>query len=448
MTLFWWKTWQLGLKSLWLHPLRSLLTVLGIFIGVSSVIWLLAIGEGISQKAQQQIESLGADNIIVRTIRPPAEALSGSGNAPLPYGLKWSDHDRLVDTVATIRQVLPIREIRRQFRSESRRIDGRLVGCTPEYAALARLELDQGRFLTDIDMHAKKNHCVLSAKVAEALFPLEDPLGQTIQHDTNEGTNYYIVVGVMKPRGATAAIGGSLAAQDYSHDVYVSITSLWERVGDFVVTRGSGSFQAEIVELSQMTLRIDDVDHVVRTAQVVENTLRAYRKADSIDYAVVVPLELLEQARTTRLMFISLMGMIAAISLVVGGIGIMNIMLATVTERTREIGIRRALGAKKGDVTRQFLAETVALSVVGGLTGILGGFTCRPLVDFVRGRLTAWLPEMMGELPEVVSTVSPVIVPWSIPLAFGISVAVGVVFGLYPAMRAARMDPIEALRHE
>jgi putative ABC transport system permease protein len=156
----------------------------------------------------------------------------------------------------------------------------------------------------------------------------------------------------------------------------------------------------------------------------------------------------LEQARSTRMMFILFMGAIAAISLVVGGIGIMNIMLATVTERTREIGIRRALGAKRSDITRQFLAETIVLSVVGGMTGILGGLTCGPLSDWARQLAAHLAPHAMSSLPEVVRDVRPEVVPWSIPLAFGISVVVGVVFGLYPARRAAMMDPIEALRHE
>jgi putative ABC transport system permease protein len=148
------------------------------------------------------------------------------------------------------------------------------------------------------------------------------------------------------------------------------------------------------------------------------------------------------------MMFIMFMGAIAAISLVVGGIGIMNIMLATVTERTREIGIRRALGAKRSDITRQFLAETIVLSVVGGMSGILGGLTCGPLSDWARQAATRLAPQAMSTLPEVVRDVRPEVVPWSIPLAFGISVVVGVVFGLYPAQRAAMMDPIEALRHE
>ena len=147
-------------------------------------------------------------------------------------------------------------------------------------------------------------------------------------------------------------------------------------------------------------------------------------------------------------MFIVFMGLIAAISLVVGGIGIMNIMLATVTERTREIGIRRALGAKRSDIIRQFLVETIALSAVGGLTGVLAGLTCRPVIGWIRYLLDKYLPKVMAQLPEVIKSMEPAVVPESIPLAFGISVTIGVVFGLYPAMRAASMDPIEALRHE
>src|SRR6185436_6339082 len=184
---------------------------------------------------------------------------------------------------------------------------------------------------------------------------------------------------------------------------------------------------------------------VMQTSQAVRAMLESHHP--DADYAVVVPLELLEQAKNTRLMFIVFMGLIAAVSLVVGGIGIMNIMLATVTERTREIGIRRALGAKRADITRQFLVETVALSVAGGLTGVIGGLTCGPIFHGLRALLETTMPSLVASMPESIRDVSPIIVPASIPLAFGISVAVGVVFGLYPAQRAAKMNPIEALRH-
>jgi len=166
------------------------------------------------------------------------------------------------------------------------------------------------------------------------------------------------------------------------------------------------------------------------------------------DFTVVVPLELLQQARTTQLMFIVFLGLIAAISLVVGGIGIMNIMLATVIERTREVGIRRALGAKRRDITRQFLTESVVLSVLGGTLGILGGVFCGPITVLARAALFRWFPEQMATVPKLIQEMEPQLIPWSIPLAFAISVFVGVVFGVYPAARAASLDPIEALRHE
>ncbi|MFN9987642.1 MAG: ABC transporter permease [Pirellula sp.] len=438
----WLGTIQLGVKSLWLHPMRSILTVLGIFIGVASVIWLLAISKGIGDEAQRQIESLGADTIMIRTVKPPSEKLSIQGLTP--YGLTREEYDMLVATIPTVRSAIPIREMRRQFQFKNRKLDGRLVGCTPEYAEVTKLELTSGHFITDAENFARDCHCVLSAKVAEKLFPYEDPVGQRIYMPENQ--DFYLVVGVLKPKGATAAIGGSMAAQDFSNDVYIPIRTLQQRIGDTVMTMRSGSREGEIIELNQITLRCRDVTEVKKTAELVSAALDSHSKME--DIAVVVPLELLEQARTTRAMFMLFMGMIAAISLLVGGIGIMNIMLATVTERTREIGIRRALGAKRKDIIRQFLVETSVLSLTGGITGILFGLLCGPAVTMARSLANAWFEKQMMDLPEVVRTVQPSIVPESIPGAFFISLAVGLVFGIYPATRAAKMNPIEALRHE
>jgi len=441
MSPFQFRAWRLGVRSLWLHPMRSLLTILGILVGVASVIWLLAIGQGISAAVQHQIEGLGADNIIIRSIKPRSEsAESKPSGIVVSYGLTRQDFAVLSETIPTIDRALPVRELRREFRRGGNMVDGRLVGCTPEYAAVTHLEIERGRFLTDADLGQKRNVCVLGAGTAEKLFPIEDPLERSVRIENL----YYVVVGIVKERAPSAGIGGSLEAQDYSKDVYIPITELWSRIGDTIVARRSGAIEGERLELNQITLRINSVTNVLATAEIVKQTLaHAHREGD---YGVTVPLELLEQAKTTRLMFMLFMGIIAAISLVVGGIGIMNIMLATVTERTREIGVRRALGAKRRDIARQFLVETVVLSIVGGVVGVVVGLTCGPMIALFRKLLSSIVPAAMDNLPEVIRDVEPEIVSWSIPLAFGISVAVGVVFGLYPAVRAAAMDPIEALR--
>ena len=436
------RTLKLAFKSLLLHPLRSALAVLGIFIGVASVIWLLAIGEGIGRKAQEQIANLGAENVLVRTVKPANEAFGDMASGPVVYGLTRADYVKMVATIPSIKQAIPVRELRRNFRFGKYSVDGRMVGCTPAYADVTRLEVDRGRFLSDTDVRQEMKHCVLSAEVAQRLFPIGNPVGEVVMLEDD----FYTIVGVMKPRNATAAIGGSLDSQSFADDVYVPITTVWRRIGDLIVTMRPGSFEGEVVELNQITLRIDHTDNVLKTVDVVRNTLA--EKHSMPDFAVVAPLELLEQSRTTRLMFMVLLGLIAAISLLVGGIGIMNIMLATVTERTREIGIRRALGARRSDIISQFLAETIALSVAGGLLGVGGGAACGLTIRLIRKVLDTTMPDAMERVPEIVRTMEPVHVPWAIPLAFGISVGVGVVFGLYPAMRAADMDPIEALRHE
>ena len=228
-------------------------------------------------------------------------------------------------------------------------------------------------------------------------------------------------------KASSAGTGSSLAAQDFNKDVYIPLTTDRARFGEVLSTEKQGSYTAERIELSQVTVAVDSMDNVKRTAEAIDSMLRQFHPKK--DFAITVPLELLEKAEATKRIFNLVLGSIASISLLVGGIGIMNIMLATVSERTREIGIRRALGAKRRDIIEQFLIETTVMSGSGGLIGVVLGLAVPPVVARLSG------------IPVVIS-------PWSPIVAFLIAVMTGIVFGVYPARRAAMLDPVEALRSE
>ncbi len=443
---------RLALKSLLLHKLRSGLTMLGIVFGVFSVIAMLAIGEGASAQAQQQVLALGATNIIVVSIKPPADSAQAGGGGRsssrsfgLQYGLLWTDYNRLA-RLQTVVGAIPIREITSETRYLQKTPNARVVGCTGEYLAMNHLELQRGRFIGDSDEDRLLNVCVVGAGIAAELFPFEDPLGKAVQIK-----NYrYEVVGVTRERTASAAIGGSLSGQDFNKDIYLPLKSFRTRIGDRVITAMAGSFQAEQVELNQITLKVRDRADVLPTSEVVKETLNASHGSKR-DWDVIVPLELLRQADQIRQIFNIVLGSIAAISLVVGGIGIMNIMLATVTERTREIGIRRALGARRSDIIQQFLTETIVLSGAGGLIGVLLGLAT-PLafegIQWIVQNFVLDAGSTSSPMGQMFTDMHPKIAMWSLPVAFGISVGIGIIFGIYPARAAAHMDPIEALRHE
>ncbi len=446
---------RLAFKSLLLHKLRSGLTMLGIVFGVFSVIAMLAIGEGASAQAQRQVLALGATNIIVLSVKPPddggaATRSSGSSSSSrsrmLVYGLLRADFRLLTGTLSRINGAVPMREIPSEVRYLNKTINGRVVGCTTEYLEMNHLELQVGRFLTDQDQDELANICVLAAETAATLFPFEDPLKQSVQIK-----NYrYRVVGVTRDRTASAAVGGSMSGQDFNKDVYIPLRTLQVRIGDRVFNSSAGSFSAEQVELNQITLRVKDISDVLPTAEVVKESL-ARTHGSVKDWDVIVPLELLKQADQIRQIFNIVLGSIAAISLVVGGIGIMNIMLATVTERTREIGIRRALGARQKDIIEQFLTETIVLSGAGGFIGVLLGLMTPLAFKGIQWTVQNFVLDPSAEnspMGKMLTDMQPQIAMWSLPVAFGISVGIGIVFGIYPAQAAAKMDPIEALRHE
>jgi len=431
------RSFRLAVRSIWLNKLRSALSVLGIIIGTAAVISLMAFGKGSMQDALEDIKRQGATNIIVRSVKPSDDSATGSRAFVATYGLKRADLARMTTFGKYIRRIVPMRifpsEVRYLNRMEPK---GRLVGTTGDYTEVNRLTLSSGRFLTDDDDAIMANRCVLGASIADKLFPFEDPIGKAIVIRSQE----YLVIGVVADRMPTGGSGGSQAAEDFNYDVYIPIHTALGRIGATVITRSSGSRGGERVEFSQIVLTVEadfDTAEGRQRVKAVGDSIRQMLKDDHPreDWAVTVPLDRLEEAERAQARFTSLLALIASISLVVGGIGIMNIMLATVTERTREIGIRRALGAKQKDIVMQFLVEAVVQTTIGGLAGIAFGLTVvyalPPLVQLVSD----------GKLPAVISWLS-------IPLSVGVSVIVGVGFGLYPAWRAAKLDPIDALRHD
>ncbi|MFO0803237.1 MAG: ABC transporter permease [Gemmataceae bacterium] len=454
---------SLAVKSLWLHKLRSFLSVLGIIIGTCSVISLMAFGEGSMREALADIKRQGATNIIVRSVKPPDDSATATKGWVTAYGLVKRDLKRMETLGGSISRVVPMRIFPTEARYLDRLANTRVIGTVPEYAVVNKLEMSRGRFLIgsddprpgsddeddDTEMNDNLqmlNVCVLGAEAADKLFPFEDPIDKMVQMKSMR----FRVVGVVKDRMPTGGSGGSLAAEDYNRDIYIPFKTSTARFGEVISVRSAGARMNEKVDISQVTLTVDaEVDSPAGRKKVqavgdeIKRMLEQYHPKK--DYAITIPLDKLEEAEVSQNRFTNLLVLIASISLLVGGIGIMNIMLATVTERTREIGIRRALGAKRKDIVMQFLVEAVVQTWIGGLCGVMLGLG----MVFAVPAVWEWLAKKKSLAGWFASPTLPaeVNVP-SIFLSLGVSVFVGVVFGLYPAWRAAKLDPIEALRHD
>ncbi|MFH0794509.1 MAG: ABC transporter permease [bacterium] len=411
----------LGIKNLLLHKLRSFLTMLGVVFGVGSVIAMLAVGEGASREALEQIRRLGSNNILISSLKTAGDEAAGAVRTRMAvYGLRYEDEKRIADSFSTVLRTVPAKAVRKDGRLGSNIQELRLVGTTPDWFDLVHRPLLAGRVINPLDLNDHSNVVVLTEYGARRLLATYNSIGE----DILISGALFRVIGIVKSETGQA---GGVQTPDQEIDAYIPINVARERFGDISVFRATGTQIREYVELHQIIVQVDSIDHVEATAAGIQSMLKRFHKNE--DYRLSIPFALLRQAEATKRTFNIVLGSIACISLLVGGIGIMNIMLASVTERTREIGIRRAIGAKRRQIISQFLIETIVLSTVGGIVGATLGVLIPTLITH------------FAHMPTVVT-------PFSLILSLGISMGIGIIFGLYPAVRAANLDPIEALRHE
>ncbi len=414
----------LGLRNLFGYPLRSFLTMLGIIFGVAAVIAMLAVGEGAQAEILAQIGQLGIKNVIVNAVKPPeGKSAQGSRSWVNSYGLTFEDFEQIQSTVPGIRRALPVHAKKDHAWCGGRKVQVTLYGVTHEHLEVLKLRVSRGRALLPIDGRNLKRVCIIRGSLARELGYFGDALEMMLR----VGDDFYQVVGILEDAEFASHTQKALAIDRKTSEVYAPYETILARRGTFTMTRSAGSREATNVELNQIVVEARAEDAVIAIARMIQRILDSNH--ETRDYEIVVPLELLAQRQQTQKTFNLVLLLIASISLLVGGIGIANIMLATITERTREIGIRRALGAKKRAILMQFLTETVTISAAGGLLGVALGVG----LVLVVAPMFGW---------------QAIVTPLTVFLALGISCAVGVLSGLFPAVRAARLDPIASLRYE
>jgi putative ABC transport system permease protein len=411
----------LGIENLLLHKLRSFLTMLGVVFGVGSVVAMLAVGEGASKEALLRIQKLGSNNIIINSAKSIEEETTSNRRSFMSmYGLTYLDYQRIRESFPDVQQVAPAKLIRKDSRVGSNTLELRIVGSTQQWFDLVPRQILAGRVFDKKDVDEFSAVAVLTEYGARRLLATKNTIGQTIRI----GGDTFEVIGIIKTESGQA---GNIQIPDQQVDAYIPLSTVRKYYGDLFIKRTSGTRTIELVELHQIIVQVDNTENVEATAAGIERMLQGFHKKK--DYEISVPLALLREAEATKRRFNIVLGSIASISLLVGGIGIMNIMLASVTERTREIGIRRAIGAKRRKIIVQFLIETVVLSTIGGVVGLAMGITIPSIITY------------FSEMPTVI-TIGSILLP------LFISVGIGIIFGLYPAVSAAKVDPIVALRHE
>lgn len=426
----------LALQSLAAHRLRTLLTTLGIVFGVGAVVSMLSIGEGAKQEALEQIRLLGTNTLVIRAKEAPESRGEKAGLNRSP-GLELADVRNLKRFSGIVASAAPVRkETVKRVMYADREADVEVISTSPELLNITGAQVVEGRFFTAEENASATRVCVLGHTVKRELFPFTNPIGQSIKM----GRDYYTVVGVMASRVVGKSKVEGLKLEDVNRQVYLPLGAAEKRIerggsgsSGRVIAGGSvisfrSSTSSGLPPLDEISVRISNEDWVESSAQMIERMLLR-RHGDVHDFEVVVPEALLRQSQRTQRIFNIVMGAIAGISLLVGGIGIMNIMLATVLERTREIGVRRAVGARRRDILLQFMGESVLISLLGCVVGVLLGYGMAEGISHYAGWRT-------------------IVAPQSIVLAVGVAAGVGMLFGIYPAREAAMLDPIEAVRHE
>ncbi len=434
------ETLIIAFESLTLHKARSFLTMLGIIFGVAAVIAMLSIGEGARQESLEQIEVLGVRNIIIRSMDVEADAGTESGDKKLrPMGITIRDAQAIAEVCPFVDNTTITWESDVEARTYSGSVKGTLIGTSPSYEAMFNIRMSEGTFLVEHHMRSYANVCVIGAEVKKALFGFQNPVGQLVKLQDQ----WFTVIGVIQ----NPEISKSSAETDQAlttTKIFIPLTTAMakfprtERGSGVSVSfggrtrrmrRGGGDDQyLDRSTIDQIAVQVTRTTETAEAARVISAVLEK-RHNDQKDFIITIPEQLIEQSQKTQRIFNIVMGAIAGISLLVGGIGIMNIMLASVLERTREIGIRRAIGATRATVVVQFLAEATMLSVAGGLVGIALGFGLTKIIAIYAGWRT-------------------IVNAWAVLLAFGVAVATGIGFGFYPARRAASQDIIESLRYE
>jgi putative ABC transport system permease protein len=407
---------ELGFQNLLQHRLRTMLTMLGMIFGVAAVVSMLSIGAGARQKVMALIEQMGVHNLIVEA-KETTEWQAHQKVRKISPGLTFKDYRVIRDDVGDVLEGTPRKRMTPSKTIPKPQQDPPTIyGVNPVYLKIAGLQVLQGRFFTDDDETRGAPVAVLGAAARSNLFGSANPIGQYVK--ANE--TWFRVIGVASPQLSSQTEVAGVPTQDVNNIMYVPLNSAILRLED--------SYTNQRDEIDGIYLNIRDTADMGSVAQLVRAILDSSHHAAG-DFSVIVPAELLAEQKRTERLFNAVMVAIASISLLVGGIGIMNIMLASILERTREIGVRRAVGARQSDIIRQFVVEATLISFVGGSFGIVFGFVMSRLIALLAG----W---------------STIVTATSILLAFIVSITVGLVFGIYPAVKAARLDPVEAIRYE